>query len=130
MPVLKPHLEDTKAQLTQIGKPMPKRASADAGYGSEENYDYLEAEGLENYVKYPGFYQEQRKKVQNDPFRVENLYYNATEDYLVCPMGQYPYYWTFLYKVCFLGFNEAKTKLINRRKSKHRNVRYESPYLK
>lgn len=89
MPVLKPHLEDTKAQLTSIGKPMPKRASADAGYGSEENYDYLETEGLENYVKYPGFYQEQRKKVQNDPFRAENLYYNAQDDYFVCPMGQH-----------------------------------------
>ncbi len=54
MPVLKAHLEDTRA----IGQPMPKRASADAGYGSEENYDYLESIGMENYVKYPGFYQE------------------------------------------------------------------------
>lgn len=89
MPALKPHLEDTKAQLTKIGQPMPKRASADAGYGSEENYDYLEAEGLENYVKYPGFYQEQRKKVKDDPFRAENLYYNAQQDYFVCPMGQH-----------------------------------------
>lgn len=89
MPVLKGHLEDTKSQLASIGRPMPKRASADAGYGSEENYDYLEAEGLENYVKYPGFYHEQRQKVQNDPFRTENLYYNAQEDYFVCPMGQH-----------------------------------------
>lgn len=89
MPVLKSHLEDTKAQLDKISKPLPKRASADAGYGSEENYDYLEAEGLENYVKYPGFYQEQRKKIQNDPFRAENLYYNAQQDYFVCPMGQH-----------------------------------------
>lgn len=89
MPVLKGHIEDTKAQLASLGKPLPKRASADAGYGSEENYDYLEAEGIENYVKYPGFYQEQRKKVQNDPFRVENLYYNAQDDYFVCPMGQH-----------------------------------------
>jgi transposase len=89
MPVLKDHLQDTKAQLAAIDKPMPKRISADAGYGSEENYDYLEAECLENYVKYPGFYQEQLKKIQKDPFRVENLYYNAKEDYLVCPMGQH-----------------------------------------
>ncbi len=89
MPVLKGHLEDTKAQLASIGQVMPKRASADAGYGSEENYDYLEAEGLENYVKYPGFYQEQRQKVQNDPFRTENLHYNAQQDYFVCPMGQH-----------------------------------------
>jgi len=89
MPVLKHHLEDTKEQLASIGYSMPKRASADAGYGSEENYDYLEAVGMENYVKYPGFYQEQRKKVKNDPFRTENLYYNAQQDYFVCPMGQH-----------------------------------------
>lgn len=93
MPVLKDHLEDTKQQLASIGQPMPKRASADAGYGSEENYDYLEAEGMENYVKYPGFYQEQRQAVKNDPFRSENLYYNAQDDYFVCPMGQHLTYW-------------------------------------
>lgn len=89
MPVLKQHLEDTKAQLAAMGKPLPKRAIGDAGYGSEENYDFLEAEGVENYVKFPGFYHEQKKKVQNDPFRTENLHYNAQDDYFVCPMGQH-----------------------------------------
>lgn len=89
MPVLKPHMQDTERLLKSIGQSMPKRLSADAGYGSEENYDYMEAQGMENYVKYPGFYQEQLKKVKADPFRVENLYYNAQEDYLVCPMGQH-----------------------------------------
>jgi transposase len=89
MPVLKSHLEDTKAQLKRIGQSLPESASADAGYGSEENYDYLEAEGMQNFVKYPGFYQEQRKEVKNNPFRPENLYFNAQEDYFVCPMGQH-----------------------------------------
>jgi len=89
MPVLKPHLESTKAQLSAIGQPMPQRVSTDAGYGSEENYDYIEQEGLENYMKYPGFYQEQKKKTQQDPFRWENLYYNPAGDYFVCPMGQH-----------------------------------------
>jgi transposase len=88
-PVLKEHLEDTRSQLESIQKPMPRRASADAGYGSEENYAYLEQAGMEAYVKYPGFYQEQKKSVQQDPFRVENLYYNGQEDYYVCPMGQH-----------------------------------------
>lgn len=62
MPVLKPHMQDTERLLKSIGQSMPKRLSADAGYGSEENYDYMEAQGMENYVKYPGFYQEQLKK--------------------------------------------------------------------
>lgn len=87
-PVLKEHLEDTRAQLEGIQQPMPRRVSADAGYGSEENYAYLEQAGMEAYVKYPGFYQEQKKSVQQDPFRVENLHYNEKEDYYVCPMGQ------------------------------------------
>ena len=88
-PVLKEHLEDTRSQLESIQKPMPRRASADAGYGSEENYAYLEQTGMEAYVKYPGFYHEQKKSVRQDPFRVENLYYNGQEDYYVCPMGQH-----------------------------------------
>lgn len=87
-PVLKEHMEDTRAQLERIGQPMPRRASADAGYGSEENYAYLEQAGMEAYVKYPGFYQEQKKSVQQDPFRTENLHYNEQGDYYVCPMGQ------------------------------------------
>lgn len=89
MPLLIPHMADTKAKLASVDQVMPKRASADAGYGSEENYDYLEAEGLENYVKYPGFYNEQLKKVKANPFLVEHLYYNAQSDYYVCPMGQH-----------------------------------------
>jgi transposase len=89
MPVLKSHLEDTRQQLASIGKQLPQRVSGDAGYGSEENYDYLESVGMENYVKYPGFYQEQRKKIKTDPFRVENLYYNTQNDYFVCPIGQH-----------------------------------------
>lgn len=89
MPVLKEHLQSTKAQLAAIGQPMPQRLSSDAGYGSEENYDYIEQEGLENYVKYPGFYHEQKKTTRQDPFRRENLYYNAEQDYFVCPMGQH-----------------------------------------
>lgn len=88
MPVLKEHLQSTKTQLAAIGQPMPQRLIADAGYGSEENYDYIEQEGLENYVKYPGFYQEQKKKVRQGPFRWENLHYNHEHDYFVCPMGQ------------------------------------------
>uniref|UniRef100_UPI0030091B8B transposase n=1 Tax=Galbibacter sp. PAP.153 TaxID=3104623 RepID=UPI0030091B8B len=33
--------------------------------------------------------QEQKRKYKNNPFLVQNLYYNAKEDYCVCPMGQH-----------------------------------------
>lgn len=36
----------------QFYKCYPKRLAADSGYGSEENYDYLKANQIENYVKY------------------------------------------------------------------------------
>lgn len=110
MPVLKDHLQDTKAQLAAVGKPMPKRASADAGYGSEENYDFLEAEGMENYVKYPGFYQEQRKEIKNNLFRVENLHYNAQDDYFVCPMGQHLTY-RFTTKITSKNANQSTARV-------------------
>ena len=92
-PVFIEHMDNTKALLTEIGYAMPQRISGDAGYGFEQNYDYLEAEGLDNYLKYPGFFKEQQKKYQDNPFLVANLYYHAEQDYYICPMGQRLNYW-------------------------------------
>ena len=65
---------------------------ADSGYGSEENYEYLEQNGIEGYVKYPLFHTELKRKTLKNPFLPEHLYYNAEEDYFVCPMGQHMTY--------------------------------------
>jgi transposase len=62
---------------------------ADAGYGSEENYEYLENESVEAYVKYNYFHKEQKKAFKADPHKVENLFYNQEHDFFVCPMGQH-----------------------------------------
>ena len=67
----------------------PKEGCADAGYGSEENYAYMEANGIEAYVKYNYFHMEQKQAFKDDIFRIENLYYNADGDYYICPMGQH-----------------------------------------
>jgi hypothetical protein len=37
-----------------------KKLTADAGYGSEENFEYLEQEGITGYVKYNTFDKEQQ----------------------------------------------------------------------
>ena len=66
-----------------------KETCADSGYGSEENYSFMEAHDMEAYVKYNLFHKEQKRAFKNDIFRIENLYYNAEEDYFVCPMGQH-----------------------------------------
>lgn len=62
---------------------------ADAGYGSEQNYEYAENKDIEAYVKYNYFHKEQKRSYKSNPFLPSNLYYNQEDDYLVCPMGQH-----------------------------------------
>ena len=80
-----PHLdgfkEDYKKQSTTV--------VADAGYGSEQNYEYAENESIEAYIKYNYFHKEQKRSFKNNIFLPSNLYYNQSEDYIVCPMGQH-----------------------------------------
>jgi len=68
---------------------LPKKEVADSGYGSEENYEYLQNNDIEAYVKYPLFHAEQKKKYRNNAFIAQNLFYNREKDYFVCPMGQH-----------------------------------------
>ena len=68
---------------------LPKKEVADSGYGSEENYRFMEEHGIEAFVKYNYFHKEQHRAFVNDAFRQENLYYNKDEDYFVCPIGQH-----------------------------------------
>lgn len=65
-----------------------REAVADAGYGSEENYEMLENKEITAYVKYNYFHKEQKRKTKNDPFLVQNLFYNMEQDFFICPMGQ------------------------------------------
>jgi transposase len=103
-----PHLEGVKANLQSIArrKPelltraneeqpccLPQNISADAGYGSEENYVYLEEHRLGNYVKYNTFHREQQKHrnpelIRKALFRSENLPYDAEKDEFICPANQ------------------------------------------
>lgn len=68
---------------------LPHTGVADSGYGSEENYRFMEESGIEAYVKYNWFHREQRMHYEPNPFSVQALYYNADDDYYVCPMGQH-----------------------------------------
>ena len=81
---LKSHLQHYR----DLYQTLPESICADAGYGSEENYDYLEEEKIANYVKYNYFHKEQTKKWKEDPFKSQNLYYNQAQDTVYCPMGQ------------------------------------------
>ena len=50
-----------------------KETCADSGYGSEENYSFMESNGIEAYVKYNLFHKEQKRAFKQDIFRIENL---------------------------------------------------------
>jgi transposase len=103
-----PHLEGVKANLSAIArrKPdvlpqqgdhqprcLPQNISADAGYGSEENYAYFEEHQLGNFVKYNTFHREQQKHrkpalIRKAVFRSENFPYDAQTDTFICPAKQ------------------------------------------
>ena len=53
-----------------------------------ENYEMLENKEITGYVKYNYFHAEQKRKIKNNPFLVQNLFYNKEQDYYVCTMGQ------------------------------------------
>lgn len=78
------HLESFEHQY----QTQSEEVVADAGYGSEQNYELMEGKGIVPYVKYNYFHMEQKRKQQSNPFLVQNLFYNAQEDFLVCPAGQ------------------------------------------
>jgi transposase len=80
----KEHMEQLKKYLNDL----PKRVIGDAGYGSEENYIYMEDEGLENYLKYIGFDKEQTSRYKKDPFQTGNLLYDEEKDAFQCPNGK------------------------------------------
>lgn len=68
---------------------LPSTAVADSGYGSEENYRFMDEAGMDAYIKYNCFHIEQRPRHKPNPFHHDNFHYNADEDYYVCPMGQH-----------------------------------------
>ncbi len=66
-----PHMQQ---QIFPKGRKF-KNGSGDAGYGSEENYAFLEQEGMGNFFKYNTFHQEQHPP--RKPERVEKLRFKS-----------------------------------------------------
>ncbi|RKR84049.1 IS4 family transposase [Mucilaginibacter gracilis] len=74
--------------MASFGK-APKGLTADAGYGSEENYTLLEKEKVTAFEKY-GMFDKQQHENHNRkfPFAADKLFYNQERDCYICPMGQ------------------------------------------
>ena len=81
-----------------------KEVVADSGYGNEENYEYLDLNDIDGYVKYNMFHTELKRKTLKNPFLPEHLYYNEEEDYFVCPMGQHMTYVGDKQRISDLGY--------------------------
>ena len=58
---------------------------ADAGYGSEQNYEYMFGNEMMPYVKYNYFHMEQKRKMKNNPYLQQNLIYDKERDLFICP---------------------------------------------
>lgn len=65
---------------------LPKYIVADAGYGSEANYEYiLSDKECVPLIPYGMYEKEQTKKYKQDSFKTNNWVYDETSDSFVCP---------------------------------------------
>ena len=78
------HLEGFNVLYRQ----MPDTVTADAGYGSESNYLYLEKNFIRAFIKDAYFDKDQKGVDNKHPFVADTLFYNEEQDCYYCPMGQ------------------------------------------
>ncbi len=83
------HLEQVERNLGRL----PAKIIADAAYGSEENYAYVEQHRVGNFLKYNTFYQDTHHYRNPDvlrahQFRAEHFRYDAATDGFICPADQ------------------------------------------
>lgn len=78
-----PHLQ----QHIQAFKQKPANVTADAGYGSEQNYQWLENKRITAYVKH-NYFDRNQKASRRDPFATENFPYEIAKKRYYCPAGK------------------------------------------
>lgn len=82
-------LIDHLSQHIKNFKQKPNNVTADAGYGSEENYQWLEDKKITAYVKYNQFDRMQNETIRNkNPFTVDQLIYDEQNNQYLCPIGE------------------------------------------
>ena len=78
-----------------------RKIVADAGYESEENYLFLEANEQLSFIKPANYEISKTKKYQNDISRIENMEYHEEGDYYMCKNGK---------KLLLTGIKKDKSK--------------------
>jgi transposase len=82
---LTPFLDEIEEQYFSL----PEHIVADAGYGSEQNYDdILTKRKRTPLITYGHYLNEQKKKYKKDPFKTSNWLYDEDNDAYTCPNGK------------------------------------------
>jgi len=79
-----PHME----KYGRLNLKKPAVCMGDSGFGSEENYDYLQQQGIDNYLKYNTFHQELKGEPSKNPFNRAHFIYDQDADSYICPEGR------------------------------------------
>src|SRR5882757_7482880 len=92
---LHPNPTDTKTLIPHLEQHIrtlgirPNNVTADAGYGSEQNYQWLEKKRITAYVKHPHFDRDQNKNLRSKkPYSVDKFQYDQQKDRYYCPAGK------------------------------------------
>lgn len=83
----KPLIED----LESNNLPLPKELGADAGYGHEEVFNYLEDKDITAYIKYPSLYAEKSNEAKYR-FHYSKFVYDQEHDVFICPLNKELHY--------------------------------------
>jgi transposase len=80
-----PHLQEHIRNYRQT----PNNVTADAGYGSEQNYQWLENKRITAYVKHNRFDRDQsHKKRDKKPYAADKFIYNTVTNRYSCPAAK------------------------------------------
>jgi transposase len=89
------HTNDTNTLTSHLTqhiknfKQKPNNITADAGYGSEENYQWLEKKRITAYIKHNQFDRSQNETLNNkNPFAAERFIYDEQKNQYLCPIGE------------------------------------------
>jgi transposase len=88
---LKPMIEQTETNTEEA----VKEVTADSGYGSLSNYEYLQHRGIEGYVPDVYFHQYASGEYEKEEnrYHYSKFHYDETADSYLCPEGKRLAYW-------------------------------------
>lgn len=84
MDVLPEHIR----RLKECTRRKPGAIIGDSAFGSQENYERMEKEGIGNYLKYNTYHYEKTKKYQTDKFHKDHFPHDDGSDSYECPGGR------------------------------------------